>query len=92
MLITPDDLAKQLLDRRVQKDELPATPDEVCSHASRSPTYRLNMSILQPPPSYSQQVEIVDKVLAHVVDLTELRRILNECVAERDAPVAGGEE
>ena len=50
------------------------------------------MSLLQPPPSYSQQVETADKVLARVVDLTELRRILNECVAERDAPVAGGEE
>ena len=92
MLITPDDQAKQPLGREVQKDELPATPDEVCSHASRSLTYRLNVLLLQPPPSYSQQVEVVDKVLACVVDLTELHRILTECVAERDAPVAGGEE
>ena len=52
----------------------------------------LTLDLIALPRILAQCLEIADKVLACVVDLTELRRVLNEGVAERDAPVVSGEE
>ena len=52
----------------------------------------LELDLVALPRILAQRLEIPDKVPARVVDLTELRRVLNECVAERNAPVAGGED
>ena len=53
---------------------------------------RLELDPIALPRILAQRLEIPDKVPARVIDLTELHHVLNECVAERDAPVAGGEE
>ena len=52
----------------------------------------LTLDLIALPRILAQRLEIADKVPACVVDLTELRRVLNECVAECDAPVTSGEE
>ena len=87
MLITPEDQAKQPSDRKVQKDELPATPDEVCRHASRSSTYLLNMSLLQPPPSYSPQTESVASTSSLPTFKTKPTNLLS--LSTRDSTIRG---
>lgn len=49
--------------------------------------HRLNLDLIALPHVVPQQVKIAHKVPPRMIELTELRRILNERVAQRDTPV-----
>ena len=53
--------------------------------------WRLDLDLIAPPSILAQRLEIAHKIPSSGVDLAELRDVLGEGIAERDAPVACGE-